>query len=402
MSLQYRPNDPAVLADPFPLYRRLRDEDPAHWSPLLKAWVLTRYDDVKRVCLDSRMSSDRLRPFFATLPSDEAARIGELVRYLTLWMVFRDPPVHTRLRRLASKVFNVRSMHALRPNVEALTGWLLDGIGAREAFDFIADFAGPLPALVIMDMLGVPRSELARLKHLSDEMALFIGSARDSPEKYARAEAATREMAGLFRELIAARRSAPQADLLSQLVEVQDEGDRLTEDELVATCILLLFAGHETTTHHLANGLAALLRFPAELERLRADAARAPAAVEELLRYDGPIGAQVRIVQEAQEFHGRAFRPGERVFLLMNAANRDERAYPDPDRIDLARSGVPHLTFGFGPHICLGFPLARLEGQVALPAVLARWRHIEATGEPRWIDSMVLRGMQAMPLRVRR
>jgi cytochrome P450 len=403
LSLQYRPNDPAVLADPFPLYRRLRDEDPAHWSPLLKAWVLTRYEDVKRVCLDSRMSSDRLRPFFATLPSDEAARIGELIRYLTLWMVFRDPPEHTRLRRLAAKVFNVRSMHALRPNVEALTAWLLDAIGEREEVDFIAEFAGPLPALVIMDMLGVPRGELARLKRLSDEMALFIGSARDSPEKYARAEAATREMAELFRELIAARRSAPQADLLSQLVEAQDDGDRLTEDELVATCILLLFAGHETTTHHLSLGLAALLRFPGELERLRADPALAPAAVEELLRYDGPIGAQVRIVQEPQTFHGRTFKPGERVFLLMNAANRDERAYPDPDRVDLARNGVPHLTFGFGMHICLGFPLARLEGQVALPAVLERWRRIEPAGSvPAWVDSMVLRGMQAMPLRVRR
>ena len=403
MTLEYRPNDPTVLADPFPLYRQLRDADPAHWSPLLKAWVLTRYDDVKRVCLDARMSSDRLRPFFATLPSAEAARIGELIRYLTLWMVFRDPPVHTRLRRLAAKVFNVRSMHALRPDVEALTAWLLDGVGDREELDFIAEFAGPLPALVIMDMLGVPRGELARLKRLSDEMGLFIGSARDSPEKYARAEAATREMAGLFRDLIAARRAAPQNDLLSQLVALEEEGDRLSEDELVATCILLLFAGHETTTHHLANGLAALLRFPREAERLRADPALAPAAVEELLRYDGPIGAQVRIVQAAQDFHGRVMQPGERVFLLLNAANRDERAYPDPDRLDLARSGVPHLTFGFGAHICLGFPLARLEGQVALPAVLARWRRIEpAGGAPAWIDSMVIRGMQAMPLRVRR
>jgi cytochrome P450 len=402
VTLEYRPNDPAVLADPFPLYRRLRDEDPAHWSPVLKAWVLTRYDDVKRVCLDSRMSSDRLRPFFATLPSAEAARISELIRYLTLWMVFRDPPEHTRLRRLAAKVFHVRSMHALRPNVEALTAWLLGEIGARQEFDFIAEFAGPLPALVIMDMLGAPRSELARLKRLSDEMALFIGSARDSPEKYARAEAATQEMAALFRELIAARRATPQRDLLSELIAVEEDGDRLSEDELVATCILLLFAGHETTTHHLANGLAALLRFPGELERLRAAPALAPAAVEELLRYDGPIGAQVRIVQETQDFHGRAVKPGERVFVLMNAANRDERAYPDPDRLDLGRSGVPHLTFGFGQHICLGFPLARLEGQVALPAVLARWRTIEPVGSaPVWIDSMVLRGMQAMRLRVR-
>ena len=400
MSIDYKPNDPAVLADPFPLYARLRDEDPAHWSPRLKAWVLTRYEDVKRVCLDSTMSSDRLRPFFATLPPPEATRIAELARYLTLWMVFRDPPEHTRLRRLAARVFNVRSINALRPNIESLTAWLLDRLAERKEFDFIGDFAMPLPALVIMDMLGAPREELSRLKRLSDEMALFIGSARDAPEKYERAGAATRELADLFRELITARRAAPQRDLLSELVALDDGGDRLSDDELVATCILLLFAGHETTTHHLANGLRALLRFPAELEKLRANPALAPAAVEELLRYDGPIGAQVRIVQQAQTLHGKALKPGERVFLLMNAANRDPRAYADPERLDLSRNGVPHLTFGFGAHICLGFPLARLEGQVALPAVLARWRRLELASEAiEWMDSMVLRGMKAMPVR---
>lgn len=396
-AIDYKPNDPAVLADPFPLYRRLRDEDPAHWSPRLKAWVLTRYEDVKRACLDSAMSSDRLRPFFATLPGAEATRVAELARYLTLWMVFRDPPEHTRLRRLAAKVFHVRSIHALRPSVESLTAWLLDRLEGRRELDFVADFAGPLPALVIMDMLGVPREELPRLKRLSDEMALFIGSARDAPEKYERAAAATREMAGLFRELVAPRRAAPRRDLLSELVTVEDNGERLSDDELVATCMLLLFAGHETTTHHLANGLRALLAFPQQLEKLRADPSLAPAAVEELLRYDGPIGAQVRIVQESQVLHGKTLRPGERVFLLMNAANRDPRAYDAPDTLDLDRDGVPHLTFGFGAHICLGFPLARLEGQIALPAVLARWPRLSlAGGEPPWLDSMVLRGMQTM------
>jgi cytochrome P450 len=403
MTLEYRPSDPAVVADPFPLYRRLQDEDPAHWSRQLKSWVLTRYDDVKRVCLDLRMSSDRLRPFFAALPSPEAARMTELIRFLTLWMVFRDPPEHTRLRRLASRVFHVRSMQALRPNVERLTAWLLERIGERERFDFIGEFAGPLPALVIMDMLGVPRDELERMKRLSDEMALFIGSARETPAKYQRAEAATHEMADLFRALISARRAEPRHDLLSELVHLEDQGDRLSDDELVATCVLLLFAGHETTTHHITNGLAALLRFPAELETLRRNPALAPAAVEELLRYDGPIGAQVRIVQQPQAFHGREFKTGDRVFLMMNAANRDSRAYEQPDCVDLGRHGVPHLSFGFGAHICLGFPLARLEGQVALPAVLAHWQHIDAPEEPmEWIDSMVIRGMKAFPVHVRR
>ena len=391
-----------MLEDPFPVYARLRDEEPAHWSPALKAWVLTRYEDVRRVCLDGTMSSDRLRPFFATLPPGEAARIPELMRYLTLWMVFRDPPDHTRLRRLSAKVFNVRSIGALRPNIEGLTRWLMEGIGDRETFDFIADFAGPLPALVIMDMLGVPREELQRVKRLSDEIALFIGSTRDAPEKYGRAEAATREMAALFRALIAERRAAPRKDLLTELVQVEEDAEHLSDDELVAMCVILLFAGHETTTHHLANGLAALLRFPVELRRLREDPSLAAAAVEELLRYDGPIGALVRIVREPYPLHGKVLKPGERVFLLMNAANRDPRAYVEPDRLDLRRDGPPHLTFGFGPHICLGFPLARLEGQIALPAVLARWQSIELAAERlEWLDSMVLRGTKAMPVRVR-
>lgn len=403
MSVDYRPDDPAHLADPFPLYRRMQDEDPCHWSPRLKAWVLTRYEDVRRVCLDKEMSSDRLRPFFASLPPPEAQRIADIVRYLSLWMVFRDPPEHTRLRRLTSKVFHVRSMHAMRPRIESLTAWLFEQVGERREFDFIADFAGPLPALVIMDMLGVPREALRDVKRLSDDMALFIGSSRMSAEKYGIAQAATHAMAEFFRGMIDARRVRPQDDLLSELVHLEDEGDRMTDDELVATCILLLFAGHETTTNHIANGLLGLLRFPQELRRLRDDPLLAPAAVEELLRYDGPNGAQVRIVREAQVLHGRELRPGERVFILLNAANRDPRAYADPDRVDLGRDGPPHLAFGFGLHICLGFPLARLEGQIALPAVLARWPHLELVqARLEWLNSMVFRGVTSMPVRVAR
>jgi cytochrome P450 len=401
MNFDYRPDDPAFLANPFPLFRRMQDEDPCHWSPRLKAWVLTRYEDVRRVCLDKDMSSDRLRPYFATLPPAEALRIAELMRYLTLWMVFRDAPEHTRLRRLTSKVFHVKSMHAMRPRIEALMQWLFERIGSRRKFDFIGDFAGPLPALVIMDMLGVPRAELARVKRLSDDMALFIGSSRMAQEKYDIAEAATGEMAEFFRGMIGARRAAPQADLLSELVHLNDAGDRLSDDELVATCILLLFAGHETTTNHIANGLLGLLSFPQEMAKLRADPALAAAAVEELLRYDGPNGAQVRIVQQAHALHGKQLKPGERVFILLNAANRDPRAYADPDRVDLSRNGPPHLAFGFGLHICLGFPLARLEGQIALPAVLAHWPGIElACGRLEWLNSMVFRGMKAMPVTV--
>jgi cytochrome P450 len=401
-SIDYRPEDPAILADPYPLYARLRDDDPCHWSPRLKSWVLTRYDDVRRVCLDtSGMSSDRLQPFFAALPAEDAARIADIVRYLSQWMVFKDPPEHTRLRRLLAKVFHNRSMQAMRPQVEAITADLLARLRDREEIEFIADFAGPLPCLVIMAMLGVPRSDLALVKRLSDRIALFIGSARTSRDKYDTAQDATREMAAYFRRQIELRRTAPRDDLLTQMIALEVEGDRLSDDELVGSCILLLFAGHETTTNHIANGLAALLRFPDQLRLLREGPELAAAAVEELLRYDGPQTAQVRVVRRATELHGKQLAVGDRVFILLNAANRDPRAYADPDRLDLHRDGVPHLTFGFGIHICLGFPLARLEGQVALPAVLRVFREIDPVGEPpAWINSMVFRGMVALPLRV--
>ena len=403
-TIDWRPDDPATLADPYEIFSRMRDEDPCHWSPRLRSWVLTRYDDVRAVCLDKeRLSSERLRPFFASLPGPEAERIASIVRYLSQWMVFRDPPDHTRLRRLVGRVFHARSMQAMRPQVQDIAQWLLQRLDGREHIDLVADYAGPLPCLVIMALLGVPREDLAEVKRMSDEMALFIGSSRTSPEKYDTAEAATREMADFFRRLIDARRAHPRADLLSELAHLRDEsGDRLADDELIGTCIMLLFAGHETTTNHIANGLLALMRFPGEAARLRADPGLAPAAVEELLRYDGPSGAQVRVVSRAHELHGRRLEEGQRVFIMLNAANRDPRAYPEPDRLDLTRDGLPHLTFGFGIHICLGFPLARTEGQVAIPALLARYRSLEPEGgPPQWLNSLVFRGMKALPVRVR-
>ena len=428
-TIDWKPEDAATLADPYPLFARMRDEDPCHWSPRLKSWVLTRYEDVKRVCLDKeRYSSDRLRPFFASMPGAEAARIGDIVRYLSLWMVFKDPPEHTRLRRLAAKVFSAKAMQAMRPQVEEISRRLLAALDGRghgdqsngeQRIDLVADYAGPLPCLVIMAMLGVPRESLGEVKRLSDEIALFIGSARTSPEKYDTAEAATQAMAAFFRDLIAERRNGreePPPDALSELVHLRDDdGDRFTDDELVATCILMLFAGHETTTNHIANGMYSLMKFPGEMQRLRADPTLAAAAVEELLRYEGPSGAQVRIVAVAHQLHSKRLEPGQRVFLMLNAANRDPRVYAEPDRLDLTRDGVPHLTFGYGMHICLGFPLARTEGAVAFPALLAHYAQIEPTygegsegGEgaerhvPEWINSLVFRGMKSLPVRVRR
>ena len=402
--IDWQPDSPATLADPFALFARMREEDPCHWSPRLNSWVLTRYDDVKRVSVDRALySSDRLRPFFASLPGVQRDRIGDIIRYLSLWMVFTDAPEHTRLRRLSGKVFHVRSMQGMRSQAQTIADRLLQRIGEKTEFDLITEFAGPLPCLVIMAMLGVPPAALDDLKRMSDEMALFIGSSRAPQEKYGTADAATREMAEFFRALIADRRRTPEADAISELVNLRDGEDSFTDDELIATCILMLFAGHETTTNHIANGMLSLIRFPDQMELLRADPSLAHDAVEELLRYDGPSGAQVRVVTKTHQLHGKRLEEGQRVFMMLNAANRDARAFADPDRLDLHRDGVPHLTFGFGTHMCLGFPLARTEGEVAFPALLKHFSHIElTTREPEWINSLVFRGMKALPVRVRR
>nr|NDG61827.1 cytochrome P450 [Betaproteobacteria bacterium] len=339
----------------------MRDEDPCYWSDRLRSWVITRYDDVKAMCLDKeRLSSDRLRPFFQSLPGSEASRISEIIRYLSLWMVFKDPPEHTRLRKLTAKVFSARAMQAMRPQVETIADQLLDALGERDEFDLIADYAGPLPCLVIMAMLGVPVQALAQLKRLSDEIALFIGSSRMSSDKYDTAEQATQEMAAFFKALIEERRAHPKTDAISELVHLHDGEDRFSDDELVASCILMLFAGHETTTNLIANGVYALIHFPDAYQALRNDPTLAQNAVEELLRYDGPSGSQVRVVCRSFALHGKELQAGQRVFMMLNAANRDPRAYPDPDRLDLSRDGAAHLAFGYGSHICLGFPLARL------------------------------------------
>jgi cytochrome P450 len=399
-ALQFNPADPAINANPFPIFRRLQDEEPVHWSDPVRGWVVTRYDDVRAIALDRELSADRVRPFFAVLPTDEQRKLADLRHYLTLWAVFKDAPDHTRLRGLMNRAFTPRAVEALRPNIERIVDDLLDAIVARGEADFIADFAYPLPASVIMDMLGVPRRDLAIMKVWSDDIALFVGIARTTPGKYARAQAGTREMAAYFRRLVAERRAAPCDDMISALIAAEEEAQHLTEDEIVATCILLLFAGHETTANLIGNGVLALLRHPEQLAKLRGRPELAASAVEECLRYDGPSGALARVVAVEHELGGRRLKQGERVYAWMNAANRDPRRFPDPDRFDIERTDNRHLTFGHGAHFCLGAPLARLEAQVAFPRILARLDKLAlASDRFEWIDSLILRGVKRLPVR---
>jgi cytochrome P450 len=398
--------DPATNADPFPAFARLRADDPVHWSPAMKAWIVTRYADVKQVALNNRqISADRLTPFFKTNPEYQRGSIESLARYLNHWMVFRDPPDHTRLRRLFNKAFTPTAVENLRPNIEGIVAELIEGMEAKAkrdgTADFIADFAYPLPASVIMDLLGVPRADLVRMKVWSDDIALFIGTAQVAGNKYLRAEAGARAMAAFFRELVEARAAEPAADMISKLVLARDESDALTTDEIVGTCILLLFAGHETTTNLIGNGFLYSMRHRAQWERLIAQPSLAASAVEEYLRYDGPSGALARVAAGEIEMAGKTIRAGDRVFAFMNSANRDPEAFDDPERFDIGREQNPHLTFGHGIHFCLGAPLARLEAQIAAIRVSERLPDIRlAGGEPDWHDSLILRGVKSLPVRL--
>ncbi|WP_289294490.1 cytochrome P450 [uncultured Reyranella sp.] len=405
MTYAFDLGNPATNADPFPEFARLRAEDPVHWSSAMKAWIITRHADVKQVALNRQISADRLTPFFKTNAEYQRGSIDSLVRYLNHWMVFRDPPDHTRLRRLFNKAFTPTSVSNLRPGIEGIVAHLIDGMEAKarrgETVDYIADFAYPLPASVIMDLLGVPRADLERVKIWSDDIALFIGTAQVAGNKYLRAEAGAKAMADYFLGLIAARTAEPRDDMISNLLLARDDREALTTDEIIGTCILLLFAGHETTTNLIGNGFLYAMRNRDQWERLVSDTGLAESAVEEFLRYDGPSGALARVAGADIEMGGRTIRQGQRVFAFMNAANRDPEAFEDPERFDIGREPNAHLTFGHGIHFCLGAPLARLEAQIATTRLAERLPGIRLSGgDPEWHDSLILRGVKRLPVQL--
>lgn len=401
MTLVFNPADPAVRANPYPIFARMRHEDPAHWSPTLKSWILTRYDDVKRALGAAEMSPDRLTPFYASLPDATRSTLAELMRYLNLWIVFRDPPEHTRVRGLVNKAFLPGTINGFRPQIERIAARLLDRLDGESEIDLVAQFTMQLPALVIMGMLGVPEDRLHHIKAWSDDIMLFIGSAQDTPGKYELARRGAHEMAAFFREEIARRRASPGSDLLTLLIAARDERDSLSEDELVATSMLLLFAGHETTTNLLSTATLALVRNPEQRARFRRQPELAGTAVEEFLRYDAPTNAMTRIVRIDHEVGGKQLRAGDRVFAIINAANRDESQFVEPDKLDVGRMPNRHLTFGQGIHFCLGAQLARMEARIALPLLFGRYPELTlGEREPVWLDALIMRGLKPPPIRL--
>ncbi|MFM9846108.1 MAG: cytochrome P450 [Hyphomicrobiaceae bacterium] len=347
------------------------------------------------------MSPDRLTPFYDKLPEMTRSTLAEVMRYLTLWIVFRDPPQHTRLRTLVNKAFLPGAINGFRPEIERITASLLDRLQPDSELDLVADFTMPLPALVIMGMMGVPENQLHNIKSWSDDIMLFVGSAQNTSEKYERARRGAVEMSEFFRAQVRARRAAPGSDLLSLLIAARDEHERLSEDELIATAMLLLFAGHETTTNLLSTAVLALMRNRDQYERFVRRPELAGTAVEEFLRYDAPASAMTRIVRMEHEVCGKPLKIGERVFAIINAANRDEEHFEKADALDIARNPNRHLTFGQGIHFCLGAQLARLEARIALPMLLTRFPEIApGRDEPVWLDALIMRGLKSLPVRL--
>jgi pimeloyl-[acyl-carrier protein] synthase len=391
--LVFNPMLPEFHADPYPFYRRLREEDPVHQSPL-GFWVLTRYDDCVTALRDPRFGRERFAELLSAVYGDGAEK-GALPRS----MLFRDPPDHTRLRALVSKAFTPRVIEQMRGHIQDIVDRLLARVEPAGSMDVIADLAYPLPVTVICEMLGVPLADHESIRGWSADIARSL-DAIGLPSDAAiveRGRVGRHALGDYFRQLVPRRRANPQNDLLTGLIAAEEQGDKLSEGEVIAMCVLLFIAGHETTVNLIGNGLLALLRHPEQLARMRQDPALVPGAVEELLRYDSPVQRTARITNTDVEIGGRRLPAGSMVVTAIGAANRDPAQFADPDRLDVNRRDVRHISFGYGIHFCLGAPLARVEGQIALGTLLRRAPQLAlAEPTPEWRESSVLRGLKRL------
>jgi cytochrome P450 len=385
-------------ADPYSLYRKWREESPMHHSEA-GFWTLTRYDDIVAVLRDDRFSVD---PKNATVPEEilgpppaDQSMFRELSGRVLL---FTDPPDHTRIRGLVTKAFTRRTIEQIRPHVEEIVSDLLEGVDGE--MDVIADFAYPLPALVICELMGVPVEDRDRFKGLSGDIAPILDPFT-APDVLQKAIQTAGLFVMYFADLIEKRRADPQDDLLSALVAAEEGGEHLNMEELIGLCVLLFIAGHETTQNLIGNGLYALLRNRSQLEKLRDDESLSRNAIEELLRYDSPVQLTARSPLEEVEISGETIRKGEEVVVLLGAGNRDPAVFYDPDTLDITREKIPVISFGGGVHFCLGAPLARMEGQIAFRQLLARFPNIElAEDEPQYRDTLTLRGLKGLKVKL--
>jgi cytochrome P450 len=392
----YQLLDPAVLANPYPLYAQLRTEAPVHWDPYLHAWVVTRYADVVTVL--HRFSANR------TPTPEQFAAIGlgelaPLAQVMVKQMLFMDAPDHTRLRGLASTAFTPARVEALRSHIKEILNNLLEPLLSAGRMDVIADLAAPLPAIVTAEMMGVPTSDANQLKDWSADFAEVLGNFQHNPDRASRTLKCVEEMTSYFLDAIEQQRNNPTEGLINALLTAEVDGDRLTEEEIIANCIVTMVGGQETTTNLIGNGVLTLMRHPDQMERLRNDLALIPSAVEELLRYESPSQHTARICREDTELGGQTIRKGQAVIAVMAAGNRDPERFPDPDRLDLGRKDNRHLAFGWASHFCFGAPLARIEGQLTFEAIARRMANLRLEPGPIvWRDNLGLRGLTSLPV----
>ncbi len=385
--------DPAFRADPYPVLERLRAREPVHYDRVIGRWVLTRSDDVERLLRDRSMSVDPRN-------ANEGTYMRIFTRFQEFSLLFQDPPAHTRLRSLVSKAFTPRAVERQAPRIRQIADELLGAVARRDRFDLIEAFAGPLPVIVIAEMLGIDPAHRHDFKRWSDGQAMGLNPLLTADERAA-TQQLDAELQAYLRGALGERRADPRDDLLSALIAVEEAGDQLTDREIVTMCTLLLAAGNVTTTDLIGNGVWLLLRHPEQLGRLRDDPSLIANAVEEILRFESPVVQTARIPMGSGEFDRCPIHRGESVLASLAASNRDPGRYPEPDRFDITRSDVRHHSFGGGAHYCLGAPLARLEAQLAIPALLQRFPRLRLADEPlEWRPFPAFRGLARLGVRV--
>lgn len=390
---------PDVRVNPYPFYARIRAADPIYRDEDMRVWVVTRHSAIATILREPQFSAARMNADPEALEQMGIGGLLPLFQFISKQMLFTDPPDHTRLRRLVNKAFTPRVIEAMRGHIQQIVDELFDAVATGGELDVIRDLAYPLPTIVIAEMLGVPPADRDQFKKWSDDFAVFLGEFQPSPEQMMAALRSIHEMSEYFRGAVAELRRNPRDNLLGAMAAAEEQGDRLTEEELLSNALLLLAAGHETTTNLIGNGVLALLQHPDQLELLRDNPSLIEGAIEEILRYESPVQITSRIVRQDQEFEGRQLWHNQFLMVILGAGNRDPEQFADPDRFDISRKDNRHLAFGMGPHFCLGAPLARLEGQIAIGTLLRRFPTLRLTADRlEWLATPTFRGLRRLPV----